>query len=114
MWINRLRMKALAWVIAIGLAAIGAISIFAIPTLAALSVAVAVAAVAINQLGHRLTLSQPTCFGCGGDLTGRKPGTYGVVCSECGTVNQVSTFQDAGTQVAAEQDDAAADETRSA
>lgn len=81
-------MKALAWVIAIAIAAIGAISIFAIPALPALSVAVAVVAVALNQIGHRL--AQPTCFGCGGDISGQAPGVYGVTCPECGTINQVA------------------------
>lgn len=91
-------MKALAWVIAIALAAIGAISIFAIPALPALGVAVAVVAVALNQLGHRLT--QPTCFGCGGDLSGKTPGTYGVVCSECGTINQVTPSPGSDARIA--------------
>ncbi|MCK6476948.1 MAG: hypothetical protein L6Q35_08970 [Phycisphaerales bacterium] len=88
MWIHRIRLKALAWLVAIILAAVGAISFFAIPAIPALSVAVAVIAVALNQIGHRLT--QPTCYGCGGDLSGRPPGQYGVVCSECGTINQVA------------------------
>lgn len=87
MWINRLRLKALAWVLAIGLAAIGAISIFAVPAIPALGVAFAVVAVALNQLGHRLT--QPTCYGCGGNLSGQAAGQYGVVCKGCGIINHV-------------------------
>ncbi len=87
MWIQKVRLKALAWVLAIALAAIGAISIFAIPALPAVGVAFAVVAVALNQLGHRL--SQPTCYGCGSDLSGRQAGQYGVVCGKCGHINHV-------------------------
>lgn len=86
MWIQRLRLKALALVVAIGLVAIGAISVFAIPAIPALSVAVAVVAVALNQIGHRL--AHPTCYGCGSDISGNTPGVYGVVCPKCGTINQ--------------------------
>jgi hypothetical protein len=85
-WIQRIRLKALAWVVAIAIVAVGAISVFAIPALPALGVAVAVVAVALNQIGHRL--AQPTCYGCGADISGKAPGTYGVVCTECGTINQ--------------------------
>lgn len=94
MWIHRIRLKALAWVVAIVIAAIGAISLFAVPALPALGVAVAFVAVALNQIGHRL--AQPTCYGCGSDLSGREPGQYGVECAECGTINQITPRPPAG------------------
>jgi len=93
-WIQKVRLKALAWVAAIALAAVGAISIFAIPAIPVLGVAVAVVAVALNQLGHRLT--QPTCYGCGSNLTGQTPGQYGIVCRGCGIINHVDPRRLAG------------------
>lgn len=99
MWIHKIRLKALAWIVAIAIAAIGAISLFAVPALPALGVAVAFVAVALNQLGHRL--SQPTCYGCGEDLSGRDAGQYGVECAGCGTINQVHPRPGTGSEPSA-------------
>lgn len=84
--LGRMRMRALASVVALGLVAWGVIVFAALPALPVIGVAVAAAALVVNQVAARL--DQPLCRDCGRDLSGEAPGTYGVCCPACGLVNQ--------------------------
>jgi predicted RNA-binding Zn-ribbon protein involved in translation (DUF1610 family) len=44
------------------------------------------AAAVVHAMSSKL--SQPTCAGCGKDLTGGGASAYGPICPDCGTVNQ--------------------------
>ncbi len=74
-------------VIAIMLAAVGAISIgpgwLALPLV---GMAVAAVTVAVTRMTGRL--SQSVCLTCGEDLRDRGEGEHGLICPACGSVNQ--------------------------
>ncbi len=86
-WRSRLRLRALVFVIGVPLAALSAIT-FSPAWLALPLVGVAFAAVTVtvNRMSQRLI--DPVCWTCGQDLKA-EPGTeHGVVCPECGSLNQ--------------------------
>jgi len=87
-WLHRLRMRALAVTVGIGLAAIAAVSFAAAPVWPVVGVAITAVAFAVGSMGSRL--SQPTCMACGGDLTGEPPGPHGVICPGCGSINTIT------------------------
>lgn len=89
---KRLRLKAFAFVLGIVLAAIGMLSLFTVPAWPVVGVAVAFVAFGLNQMTARLSV--PTCLGCGANISGQPVGDYGVVCKDCGAVNQMPRTRD--------------------
>ncbi len=85
-WMSRIRLRALAYLVAIGLFALGIISLTAVPVWPVLGVAVACAVMAVNRIAARL--DTPVCLHCGAGLSERAAGEHGVICADCGAVNQ--------------------------
>lgn len=85
-WMSRIRLRVLAFVLGLALTAIGLISLTAIPALPVIGVAFAAAAVGVNSLTARL--KQPVCHGCGEQIGDVPAGTYGVQCPHCGSLTQ--------------------------
>jgi hypothetical protein len=85
-WIYRTKLKVLAWVLGITLAAIGSISLAGIPWLPAVGVAFAAAAMSVGKATGRL--NRLTCLSCGRDLSDHPIGVHGIACTDCGAVNQ--------------------------
>lgn len=85
-WMHKVRLRVLAFMVGVGLAVFGAVSLASLPFWPVFGVAVAAVAVAVNRMTSRLT--HPTCWGCGADITGQPPGEYGVMCAACGSLNQ--------------------------
>ena len=92
--LHSIRLRVLGVVIGLTLAAIGVLSWMALPVLPVVGFAVATAALVVNSMTSRL--SKPQCLGCGHDFSGEPTGQYGVVCSECGRINQIGSPQDEG------------------
>lgn len=86
-WFSKLRLRVLAWLLAVALAAV-AVTTFVggVGWVPVVGIAVTAAAVSLSKLTTRL--AKPTCYGCGGDLSGRPIGVHGVACPSCGAVNQ--------------------------
>ena len=87
-WFKRVRLRAMAIVIGVALAAIATIALTAMPAWPVVGVAFAAAAVCVNSMASRLNVAAPTCLDCGARLDGQAPGTYGVICQQCGSINQ--------------------------
>lgn len=85
-WIHKVRLRVLAIVLGMTLAAMAAVSWAAWPVLPVVGVAVAAAAMAVNKVSSRL--SHPTCWACGADLRGQPSGEYGVGCPSCGAISR--------------------------
>jgi predicted RNA-binding Zn-ribbon protein involved in translation (DUF1610 family) len=85
-WMHKTRLRALAFVLGVALAAFGVISLASVPAWPVVGVAVAALAVGLNKMTARMV--HPICWGCGGDLKGQAAGQYGVACPKCGSVNQ--------------------------
>lgn len=86
--LHRIRFKAATAIVALGVAAFGAISIAAMPAVPVIGAAITAAMFVVHKVGSKL--DQPVCRGCGTDLAGLRAGAYGVACPECGRLNQVS------------------------
>lgn len=82
-----MRFRLIVFVIGIPLAAFGAMSLgpgwLALPIV---GMAVAAVTVSVNKLAQRL--AHPVCWTCGHDLASLDPNDFGVVCPECGSLNQ--------------------------
>lgn len=87
-WMHKIRLRVLGLLVAIALAAIGAVSLAALPTWPVVGVAVATVALAINSMTSRL--SAPVCWGCGDDVAKIPSGEYGVICPKCGSITQLN------------------------
>jgi len=85
-WMLRIRLRALAYLVAIALFALGVISLTTVPAWPVLGVAFACAVVAVNRIAARLDV--PVCLQCGTSLDDRAPGEHGIACAQCGAVNQ--------------------------
>ena len=85
-WLHRIRLKLLAFLAGLVLAGVAITSVTTVPVWGVVGVAVVAVTFAVNTLGAKLT--QPTCLGCGRDLTGEHAGEYGVACPDCGQINQ--------------------------
>lgn len=83
-WIRRARLRALAWVLAILIAAIATITFGGLPWVPVIGAALATAAVSVSKLTTKLL--QPTCLACGRDLSGEPIGIQGIACPDCGSV----------------------------
>lgn len=83
--LHRIRLRTFAVLVAIGLAVIGVLGLTALPALPVVGVAIVAAAAAVNTMASKLAVG--LCAGCGQSIKGQPSGTYGVVCSKCGTIN---------------------------
>ncbi len=84
-WVDRFRLRALAWVVGIALCALATISLTTLPAWPVVGVAIAFAAVAVNTVASRLDV--PSCLACGHRIESEPAGEHGVVCPSCGSVN---------------------------
>jgi len=84
-WMRKLRLRAMAFLVGVGLAALAMISLTSIPAWPIVGVAVACAAVALNSIAARL--DQPTCYSCGTDIGNEPIGVHGRICQSCGAIN---------------------------
>lgn len=87
-WLRRARYRALAYVLAITIAAVATIVFTGAPWLPVVGAALATAAVSVSKLTTRLM--QPTCMACGRDLSGEPIGMHGIACPDCGAVQMPS------------------------
>lgn len=86
-WRTKLKLRAWVFVIGVPLAVVGVISVSpAWMTLPLVGVAVAAVTVTVNKVGARL--AQRTCWTCGADLHNEHPAEHGIVCPDCGALNQ--------------------------
>lgn len=85
-WLHKLRLRAFAVLVASVFGALAVVGWLSVPVLPALGVAIVTAAAVVNTMASRLAM--PTCAGCGTDLTKTPAGTHGVICHDCGTINQ--------------------------
>ena len=85
-WLHQIRLRVLALLLGTALAAIATVSLTAIPVWPVVGVAVAAAAWGVNKITSRLR--QPTCFGCGGDISREPKGVYGTICPHCGSITE--------------------------
>ncbi len=96
-WVNRLRLRLALIVVTILLAVFSAISVgpgwLALPLA---GIAVAAVTMTLNRTAGRL--SHRICLTCGGDLRGTASGEYGLICPDCGSVNQPGPRIDDGAR----------------
>ncbi len=85
-WMEQIRLKAFAIVVATILAAIGVIAWSTLPAWPVIGISVAVVAVALNRVAVRL--NEPVCWSCGGGMKNQPIGQHGSICPSCGAVNQ--------------------------
>lgn len=85
-WMSRIRLRVLAFLLGVTLTAIALLSLTALPALPVVGVAFAAVAVAVNSMTSRLKHS--VCHGCGQPLGDAPTGQYGVVCSNCGSLTR--------------------------
>jgi hypothetical protein len=83
---ERIRLKAMAVVLAVIVAAVGVIAWSTIPAWPVIGVGVALVAVALNTIGSRL--ERAVCYNCGQSLDGQPVGERGSICPSCGSINQ--------------------------
>ncbi|MEL6497925.1 MAG: hypothetical protein AAF937_04450 [Planctomycetota bacterium] len=83
--LHKLRLRALAVLLGLVLAAVGVVSVVSAPAWPIVAGAVAIAAVAVNSVAARL--SKAICIGCGQSLAEQPMGQYGTVCPSCGTIS---------------------------
>lgn len=86
MWMHKMRLRALAMVVAVALAAIGVVSFAALPLWPVVGVAAATVVLMLNKMTAKLC--QPVCWGCGHSIAGQPAGDYGVICPDCGALTQ--------------------------
>lgn len=84
--IDRVKLKALACLVALALAAVATVAWMGLPWIPVVGVAVAAAVVSVGRFGDRF--SRPICFDCGCDLTGEPLSDFGIACPSCGSVHQ--------------------------
>lgn len=87
-WIRRARYRALAFVLAILLAATATIVLTGLPWLPVVGAALVTVAATVSKLTTRLL--QPTCMSCGKDLSGEPIAMHGIACPDCGSVQMPS------------------------
>lgn len=90
-WINRLKYRAFALLVALVLATVATISFVGAPWLPVVGVAVAAACVTIAKLTR--SLGHPTCLECGHDLSSQPVSIQGIACPACGSVNSPGLVQ---------------------
>ncbi len=101
-FLSRVRVRAVLWIVGIGLCTWAAILLAGLSWVPVVGVAVAAAAATINKVAHRL--DKPVCHGCGHDMRGEPLGPAGAVCPTCGSLHQPRPM-DASATLAARADD---------
>ncbi len=91
--IEKVRLRLLVIVVGIPLAAFATISLGPswLATLPVVGVVVLAMARTLNTTSSKM--AKPICWTCGGDLSTEPGGAMGVVCQECGSLNQQSSLQ---------------------
>lgn len=92
-WLHKTWLKTLALAVAAAITVFGLISIAAAPAWPVVVGAVAALALVWNGMTSRL--AQPTCLTCGKDLANQPAGLYGVICPDCGGLNEPPTHPSA-------------------
>lgn len=87
-WMSKIRLRVLAFMLGLVFTAIGIVSLTTIPAWPIVGVAVAAAAVAVNTMTSKLKI--PICHGCGKPLGDAPSGQYGVICPNCGFLTQTT------------------------
>lgn len=86
-WLGRMRLRLFATIIGVPLAVFGVLSIgpgwLTIPLV---GVAIAAVTVTVNKTTNRIVGER--CWTCGTSLHGEPAGEQGVVCPDCGSLNQ--------------------------
>ncbi len=85
-YVGKLRIRAVAWTLGLGLAAAVLIVWTPIGWVPAVGVAVAAAVVTMSKMAARL--DKPTCYACGHDLASVLDGPHGIACPSCGSLHQ--------------------------
>lgn len=85
-WMHKIRLRVLALLLGTALATIATASLTALPVWPVVGVAVAAVALGVNKITARLR--QPTCWGCGGDISREPKGGYGTICPDCGSITE--------------------------
>ena len=83
-WLSKIRLKVIAYLTGLTLAALGILAVTTIPAWGVWGVAVAAAAMVVHRTTGRL--SQATCYGCGRSSDSLPDGEHGFVCPDCGTI----------------------------
>lgn len=83
---HRIRLRALAILVGIGLTALALISLTTMPAWPIVGVAVATLAVCVHSIAHKVNPS--TCLGCGKSVAHEPAGEHGRICRSCGTIAQ--------------------------
>ncbi|MEQ9207133.1 MAG: hypothetical protein RLN78_07190 [Phycisphaerales bacterium] len=86
LWLQKLRLRVFAVLVALTLAVIGVVGLFSVPVLPAIGVALVAAYSMVNSMTAKLSVI--TCAGCGSDLSNAATSTYGITCQSCGTTTQ--------------------------
>ena len=102
-WMSKIRLRVLAFMLGLVFTAIGIVSLTTIPAWPIVGVAVAAAAVAVNSMTSKLKV--PICHGCGKPLGNAPSGQYGVICPSCGFLTQTSHATLASSESAPAQSD---------
>lgn len=82
-WLQKLRLKVFALLVALTIAVITVVGMLSVPVLPAIGVALVAAVTMVNSMTTKL--SAITCSGCGKDLSQAPANTYGIICPNCGT-----------------------------
>ncbi len=82
-WLQKLRLRVFAVLVALTFAVIGVVGILSVPVLPAIGVALVAAYSMVNSMTTKL--AAVTCSGCGSDLSSSSSNTYGITCKNCGT-----------------------------
>jgi len=82
-WLQKLRLRVFAVLVALTFAVIGVVGLLSVPVLPAIGVALVAAYSMVNSMTTKL--AAVTCSGCGNDLSISSSSTYGVTCNNCGT-----------------------------
>ena len=85
LWMQKLRLRVFALLVALALLVFGVIGMLSIPVLPAVGVALTIAVTMVNTMTSRLDTL--TCAGCGQSIEQLPAGTHGITCRSCGTVN---------------------------
>ncbi|MEX0877203.1 MAG: hypothetical protein WD114_07060 [Phycisphaerales bacterium] len=85
LWMQRLRLRVLAMLVALILLVLGVVGMLSVPVLPAVGVALTIAVTMVNTMTSRL--SDMVCTGCGRSIEQLPAGTHGITCPGCGAVN---------------------------
>ncbi len=85
-WLQKLRLRVFAVLVALTFAVIGVVGLLSVPVLPAIGVALVAAYSMVNSMTTKLAVT--TCSGCGSDISKTPLNTYGTTCNNCGTTTQ--------------------------